>query len=266
MYLTRPSRKVQCQMSIRSFFSFPLRPFKTWFLRAISSDSWLSRRIASAFHVHWHYSGAWTKNTYMGYPIQQSPLDLHAYQEVIHRVRPDFILQTGIAYGGSLLYLAHVLDGIKADPAVKVIGIDVEILDCARKLDHPRITMIEGSSTDREIVDQVFDLTKDCSNGIVSLDSDHSMAHVADEIDMYRELVGIGSYLIIEDEDLNGHPVLPSYGPGPWEAAREFEATDERFIKDDEVWRHNRITAHGWYRRLREYPTLGHVPAGVLTR
>src|SRR5690606_30074837 len=82
----------------------PVRlPFKSAAVRAISGDSVLGRAVSTAFHVHWHYSGAWTKNTYLGYPIQQSPFDMHAYQELIFRVRPEFIVQTGVAYGGSLL-------------------------------------------------------------------------------------------------------------------------------------------------------------------
>lgn len=238
-------------------------PFKTAAVRAISGDSAVSRAISTAFHAHWHYSGAWTKNTYLGHPVQQSPFDMHAYQEVIFRVRPDVIVQTGVAYGGSVLYLAHLLDNIGAAPSVRVVGVDIELLPAARALDHPRITLIEGSSTDPAVVDQVWALAAGSTRALVSLDSDHTQPHVAREIDCYRELVGVGSYLVVEDVDLNGHPVLPKYGPGPFEAARDFLCADDRFVRDDEVWRANRITSHGWYRRLRQFPTRGYVPSGA---
>lgn len=237
----------------------PRKTLKDATLRAISSDSVLSRQIARAFHLHWHYSGAWTKNTYLGYPIQQSAFDMQAYQEVIYRVRPEVIVQTGVAYGGSALYFATLLDAIGADPSARVIGIDIRLYDAARRLEHPRITLIEGSSTEQATIDRVHELVGDAPRALVSLDSDHTRDHVAREIEAYKELVGVDSYLVVEDVDLNGHPVLPTYGPGPYEAAEAFARCDDRFVRDDDVWKKNGFTSHGWYRRLREHPVRGYL-------
>ncbi len=243
----------------------PLEQIKGAALRALSSDSMLSRQIARAFHVHWHYSGAWTKTMFLGYPIQQSPFDLQVYHELIFRLRPEAIVQTGVAYGGSLLYFATLLDAIGADPSARVIGIDVRLYDAARTLTHPRITLIEGSSTDPATVDRVHALLGDGPRALVSLDSDHTRDHVLREIEAYKELVAVGSYLVVEDVDLNGHPVLPGYGPGPYEAAQAFAGSDDRFVRDDEIWKSNRMTSHGWYRRTREHPVRGYMRSAYPT-
>ena len=203
-----------------------------------------------SFHELYYASLGWDHLTYLGYQIKQCPLDLQIYQELAFRLRPGFIVQTGVAGGGSMLFFATLLDAIGADPAAVVVGIDIELSAEARTLRHPRIRLIEGSSTDPKTL-QAAEALLPRGGGLVSLDSDHTAAHVLKELRLYQRLVGTGSYLVVEDANLNGHPVYPGFGPGPREAARTFLQEEPRFQADDEIWRRNLFSFHQWLRRER---------------
>lgn len=158
----------------------------------------------------------WTQTYWMGVPTLKCPLDLWIYQEILHEVRPDLIVECGTYKGGSALYLAGICDLLGHG---EIVTIDVDSL--ADRPSHPRLHYLTGSSVAPEILREVVDRAG-TGSVLVILDSDHSCAHVLEELRSYRQVVTPGSYLIVEDTCINGHPLLPDFGPGPMEAVAEF--------------------------------------------
>ena len=179
----------------------------------------------------------------MGRPIIQFPQDIMAMQEIIWQVKPDFIVETGIAHGGSLIFYASMLELIGEG---EVLGIDVDIRQHNRVEieQHPmfkRITMIEGSSIDEEIAKQVYDLAKGKSRILLVLDSNHTHDHVLKELELYSPLVTKDSYLVVFDtvvEDMpeDFFPDRPwGKGNNPKTAVWEFLKKNKRFKVDKDI-------------------------------
>ena len=182
--------------------------------------------------------------SWMGRPIIQFPQDIIAMQEIIWHVKPDLIVETGIAHGGSLIFYASMLELI--GEGGQILGIDVDIRQHNRvEIEkHPmfkRITMIEGSSIDGEIAKQVFDFAKGNSRVLVILDSNHTHDHVLKELELYSPLVTKDSYLVVFDtvvEDMpeDFFPDRPwGKGNNPKTAVWEFLKTNKRFEIDKDI-------------------------------
>jgi len=188
------------------------------------------QEISDEFHRRYFHSLVWQSGTtWFGTPAQKCPLDLWIYQEIINEVRPDMIVECGTRHGGSALFLAAMCEIVGNG---EVMSVDVDA--SPSRLGHRRLTYVHGSSIDPAIVariESVRKYRKDCRT-LVILDSDHSKDHVLKEMEMYAPMVTVGSYLIVEDGNLHGHPVLPEFGPGPAEAVAEFLAKTREFEVD----------------------------------
>lgn len=202
--------------------------------RALTRE-WLTASCRHRYSYHF---------TWLGLPVIQYPQDLMAMQEVIWRTRPELIVETGIARGGSLVFFASMLEMLGSGG--RVVGVDVDIRSHNRAAieSHPlarRITMLDGSSTDAAIVEQVHSLARPSRSTLVVLDSNHTHEHVSRELELYSPLVRTGNYLIVMDtvvEDLPAElfPDRP-WGPGdnPRTAVQAFLRNNDRFRVDEEI-------------------------------
>jgi cephalosporin hydroxylase len=201
----------------------PMLVAKKW----VATRPLLQRAVTNLFHRMYHGSPGrtWQNTRWLGAPLLKCPFDLWIYQELLTRVRPDVIVETGTHKGGSAFYLASICDLLDHG---RVITVDVR--EKSDRPQHPRITYLTGSSTSAEIVSRI---TNEASGTtMVILDSNHSRDHVLEELEAYSPLVAPGSYVIVEDTNVNGHPSHPKFGPGPWEAVEAFLASHPEFRVD----------------------------------
>lgn len=182
--------------------------------------------------------------TWMGRPIIQLPQDIMAMQEIIWKVKPDLIIETGIAHGGSLIFYASMLELIGEEGQILGIDVDVRQHNRVEIETHPmfkRITMIEGSSIDAKIVKQVYDFAQDKSRVLLVLDSNHTHDHVLQELELYSPLVTKDSYLVVFDTLIEDMPE-DFFPDRPWgrnnnpkTAVWEFLKTNKRFEIDKDM-------------------------------
>lgn len=186
-------------------------------------------RVVREFHRLYYNSGSrtWSDTYWLGTPAQKCPLDLWIYQELLHELRPAVIVETGTAAGGSALFLASICDLLGHGSIVTV-----DVAPKPERPTHERITYLTGSSTAPEIRKQVEELVGDSAPVLVILDSNHERDHVLEELRIYAPLVTPGSLVIVEDTNVNGHPVSPDHGPGPMEAVDEFLRSSREFSVD----------------------------------
>jgi cephalosporin hydroxylase len=170
----------------------------------------------------------WGETYWLGHHALKCPLDLWIYQEILHEVRPNLIIETGTYRGGSALFLASICDLLGRG---EVVTIDAATQKGRPR--HKRIAYLTGSSTSEAMLRQVRRRAKGMNRVLVLLDSGHSMEHVLAELRAYAPLVTPGSYLIVEDTNLNGHPVESDHGPGPAEAVAAFLAENSAFVRDE---------------------------------
>jgi len=185
----------------------------------------------------------------LGVPILQAPQDLQALQEIIWEVKPDLIIETGIAYGGSIIFSASMLSLLEVCGEIEkgdVLGIDIDIRPHNKEaiLAHPmskKITMFEGSSIDDGIIARVRKFARDKERVLVCLDSNHTQKHVLAELRAYAPLVSVGSYCIVGDTGIEDMPegTTPDrpWGKGnnPKTAVWEFLKTNDQFVIDKDI-------------------------------
>lgn len=179
----------------------------------------IKKRIAELYHLTWY--GVF-ENKWFGITTWQNPLDAWVTQEILFEVKPDFIVETGTFLGGSAAMWAMILEHINPDG--RIITIDIkDRSEKARQLPivQERVEFLVGSSTDPDIVSRVQERVGD-GKVLVILDSLHTKEHVLAELKAYGPMVDVGSYVIVQDSAVNGHPVAPDHGPGPYEAVMEF--------------------------------------------
>jgi cephalosporin hydroxylase len=174
--------------------------------------------------------------TWMGRPIIQYPQDMIAMQEIIWDVKPDLIIETGIAHGGSLIYYASLLELIGNG---EVLGIDIDIRQHNRKEieKHPmfkRIKMIEGSSIDEVIVDKVKEIADGNKKIVVCLDSNHTHEHVLNELKYYSPLVSVNSYIIVFDTIVEDLPEGYFSQKRPWGIGNNPRTAVDEFLKNND--------------------------------
>ncbi len=171
--------------------------------------------------------------SWMGRPIIQYPQDMIAMQEIIWEVKPDLIIETGIAHGGSLIYYASILELLGNG---EVLGIDIDIREHnKREIEkHPmfrRINMIQGSSIDAAIVDEVRKQAEGKKKIMVCLDSNHTHDHVLSELEMYAGFVSLNSYLVVFDTIVEHLPEGYFSQSRPWGIANNPKTAVESFLK-----------------------------------
>ena len=190
-----------------------------------STQDWMNRANANKYSYHFEW---------LGRPIIQYPQDIIAMQEIIWKVKPDLIIETGIAHGGSLILSASLLaildytnaieSGQTLDPISgqrRVLGVDLDIRDHNREAieKHPlshKIDMIQGSSIDQEVIAKVYEYAKDFNSILVCLDSNHTHEHVLAELNAYAPLTSLGSYCVVFDTIIEDMPE-DMFPDRPWE-------------------------------------------------
>ena len=226
---------------------------KTLAIESSDKKKTVSLYSKEAFEIishHWLKVGWNQKYVYtfswMGRPVIQLPEDMIRIQEVIYRMKPDVIIETGVAHGGSLIYYASLCKTMEKG---RIIGIDIEIRPHNRTAieNHELasyITLIEGDSTDDAIVNQVKALVKPNETVLVILDSNHVKQHVLKELNAYSPLVTKGSYIVATDGSMKDLYDVPRGDPGwiwdnPTEAALEFAAKSPEFVIEQPEWEFN---------------------------
>lgn len=197
------------------------------------SEREIDERIANAVEefqkaVFWRAGQLWGNNTWAGVKALKGPWDIWIAQEILWETRPELLVETGVHEGGSTLFYAQMLDLI-GQGEVLAVDVDLSTVD-PRVAEHARVTLIEGSSVAPDVVGRI----REAASGkrvMLNLDSDHSAAHVLQELRMLADLVSPGCYLIVEDTAI-GRPLGTHLLPGPAEALEEWLGQGQPFEVD----------------------------------
>lgn len=201
---------------IRRLFAHGIATARGRLIAALVGDA-----VAQAYHRWYYESGVHFRISWEGVPTLKSVQDLWIYQELIWELQPSVVLEFGSYRGGSALWFARVLDAIGSGRVI-CVETDVDRVDDRARF-HPRVNLWSGRSTDPDIVDELARLrSSDAAPWFVILDSDHSFSNVLAELEAITPFLRSGDRVVVEDGNINGHPVRPGWGPGPFEAVEEF--------------------------------------------
>lgn len=197
------------------------------------------RTIVDRFIRLWALrTNTWYQNTFMGIPTWQNPMDVWVTLEIIWAVKPDVILEAGTFQGGSALLWAMFLEHVNPEGRVITIDITPQAFEArTRKLAMERVDFLVGSSTAPEIVQEVQSRVQG-KRVLAILDSAHMRDHVYAELKAYSPMIPIGSYVIVQDGAVCGHPVDSEPCPGPYEAVADFLAETDDFVAVRQHERH----------------------------
>jgi cephalosporin hydroxylase len=204
-----------------------LKDFAVWAKNEAQKrrDEFIVAEWAKLYHRR--AASTWGDTWWFGARAEKLPADMWVYQEILYETRPDVVIETGTMNGGSAHFMATMFDLLGNG---RVVTIDID--DQGGRPEHPRITYVRGSSTDPGIHAHVRSTIAADNTVMVILDSDHSKAHVLQELETWAADVSPGCYLIVEDGNVNGHPVLPGHGPGPWEALDDWLPRHPEYTRD----------------------------------
>lgn len=216
----------------------------------------VAREFATVYHDLKEQTFATT--TWLGVPLVKTPLDILVLQQIITETRPELIVETGVYVGGSAMLFASVQEALGIDG--KVIAVDVDLSFVHEKVrEHPRIELLEGSSTDPAIVSHIRAAAKG-KRTMVDLDADHRAHHVLEELRTFADLVSPNCYLVVEDAWFGGRPVREDAVPGPSEALDAWLAEGQPFESDR--WRERYLLTQNPRGYLRRVPEDGSPPPG----
>jgi cephalosporin hydroxylase len=210
--------------------------------------------ISDEYHKWYEEKRIWEKTEWLGVPMWKLPFDAFIMQELICKVRPNVLIETGSGFGGSSVFYASIMQMINHG---KVITIDVDIKKqrmyrCLSIDVLERIHVIEGSSTREDVL---YNLEKHLLahyTNMVVLDSWHSYDHVLEEMRKYEKYVSKDSYMVVEDTHVNGHPVEWKHGKGPYEAVETFLKENDDFVIDEDCEKYKMtFNPKGYLRRVK---------------
>jgi cephalosporin hydroxylase len=211
-------------------------------------------KISDNFHKQYEKNRMWENTKWLGVPMWKFPGDCLVIQDIIYEIKPDYIIETGTGLGGSSIFYASILE-LMYHGMVLTIDIDHtkhQLSLCYNSGVVSRINRITGNSIDANIIEDVsrFANNKRC---MVVLDSWHSYEHVLKEMKLYSGFVAVGSYLIVEDTHVSGHPVPWEYGKGPYEAVKKFLKTNNDFVVDKSREFHGlTFNPNGYLKRIKK--------------
>ncbi len=191
--------------------------------------------MSTAYHSWYYDTRVWLTTTFLGVLCQKSVSDMWNYQEILSELKPGLIVEFGAFNGGSALYFATIAKLVKPEALVLSVDVDLSRID-PRVKQEQAIEFFESSSTDAAVAARILALRAQRPGPVFFIvDSDHRKEHVLGELELLRGVTRTGDYVVVEDGNLNGHPVMPGWGEGPWEALEEYRRLHPDDYMRDEV-------------------------------